>query len=449
MVRDRRLAWPGLAALLARSGATRARRAAAGVRLAAAAAEGRSASRPWCSAWSSRCSTGTRPRRGANAFVILADNSQSLLIRDGQDSATRGDWLRDRLGKESAWKTRLGQDFDVRSYAFDSHLRAVDGFDALDLRRHRLVADRRRSRRSRSGSAACRSPACSSSPTATGPTRATSTGRSCPPIYPVVPPSRASPADIGVRSVSISQTNFESAPVVVRADVTAVGLPRASRSSPSSPTRPARTSSGRRLKATGRRQAAGVPVPVPPRARRGQLLPGPRLRRSPRRSRSRRRRPRPHAEQTLGQQQPARRRRPGGRPLPGALRRAAGPNWEFKFLRRALADDEQVAARRPDADRPHASRSSTSRRTRSQPDQPVLRRLRPSRPRHGRAVRPAGPRPPGHARRGRAARRLPQVGRRALPLPRGRPRRPRGRPSSPRTSWPCCATSSASAAAAC
>jgi len=26
---------------------------------------------------------GSRPRRGANAFVILADNSQSLLIRDG------------------------------------------------------------------------------------------------------------------------------------------------------------------------------------------------------------------------------------------------------------------------------------------------------------------------------------------------------------------------------
>ena len=30
--------------------------------------------------------TGTRPRRGANAFVILADNSQSLLIRDDNTS---------------------------------------------------------------------------------------------------------------------------------------------------------------------------------------------------------------------------------------------------------------------------------------------------------------------------------------------------------------------------
>src|SRR5262249_3667316 len=57
--------------------------------------------------------TGLRPRRGANAFVILADNSQSMLTRDGHDSRTRGDWLRDRLGKEDAWTTRLEQDFDV------------------------------------------------------------------------------------------------------------------------------------------------------------------------------------------------------------------------------------------------------------------------------------------------------------------------------------------------
>src|SRR6185312_5191122 len=75
--------------------------------------------------------TGSRPRRGANAFVLLADNSQSLLIKDDQATTTRGDWVRDRLKKESPWKTRIGQDFDVRNYAFDSHLRAVEGFETL------------------------------------------------------------------------------------------------------------------------------------------------------------------------------------------------------------------------------------------------------------------------------------------------------------------------------
>src|ERR1700736_2415379 len=36
---------------------------------------------------------GSRPRRGANAFVVLADNSQSLLVRDGVTAQTRGDWV--------------------------------------------------------------------------------------------------------------------------------------------------------------------------------------------------------------------------------------------------------------------------------------------------------------------------------------------------------------------
>jgi uncharacterized membrane protein len=45
-----------------------------------------------------------------------------------------------------------------------------------------------------------------------------------PPIYPVAPPSRGVGRDVGVRQVSVSQTNFEAAPAVVRADVAAFGL---------------------------------------------------------------------------------------------------------------------------------------------------------------------------------------------------------------------------------
>ena len=75
--------------------------------------------------------TGSRPRRGANAFVILADNSQSLQIRDGGRPAPAATGCATASARRSAWKTRLGQDFDVRSYVFDSHLRAVDGFEAL------------------------------------------------------------------------------------------------------------------------------------------------------------------------------------------------------------------------------------------------------------------------------------------------------------------------------
>ena len=126
--------------------------------------------------------------------------------------------------KESPWKTRLGQDFDVRSYVFDSHLRAVDGFDALAFDGTGIVADDVALGALASGSAACRWPASCSSPTATGPTLGDVDWSQLPPVYPVVPPSRGVAQDVGVSQVSISQTNFESAPVVIRADVAAVGF---------------------------------------------------------------------------------------------------------------------------------------------------------------------------------------------------------------------------------
>ena len=167
--------------------------------------------------------TGLRPRRGANAFVILADNSQSLLIRDGQGPETRGHWVRDRLAKESPWKTRLEQDFDVRRYIFDSHLRAIDDFDTL-------IFDGVGSSLSTSLSALAQRfrglPIAGVLVFTDG--NRTDTGdidwSQLPPIYPVVPPSRGVVKDIGVTQVAISQTNFESAPAVVRADVSVAGF---------------------------------------------------------------------------------------------------------------------------------------------------------------------------------------------------------------------------------
>jgi uncharacterized membrane protein len=167
--------------------------------------------------------TGSRPRRGANAFVILADNSQSLQIRDGNTTRTNGDWMRGLLRGESAWKTRLGQDFDVRSYVFDSHLRAVDGFEGLTF--------------DGTGSALATSLEALSKrfrglPLA-GVLLFTDGNRTdlkdldlsqLRPIYPVIPPSRSIARDVGVTGVSINQTNFESAPVVIRANVATSGL---------------------------------------------------------------------------------------------------------------------------------------------------------------------------------------------------------------------------------
>lgn len=168
--------------------------------------------------------TGARPRRGANAFAVVADNSQSLSIRDDGADRTRGERQRDLLKKDAPWKTRLGQDFDVRSYLFDSHLRAVDGFD------DELTFQGPASALSTSLSALGRRfrglPLAGVLLFTDG--NGTDAGAidwsRLPPIYPVAPPARGTARDVGVSNVSVSQTNFESAPVVVRADVSAAGF---------------------------------------------------------------------------------------------------------------------------------------------------------------------------------------------------------------------------------
>jgi len=167
--------------------------------------------------------TGTRPRKGANAFVVLTDNSQSLLVRDGAGERTRGDDLRDLLRKDEAWMTRLGQDFDVRRYVFDTHLRAVDGFEGVEFDgagSSLTTSLASLSRRFRGLPLAGVLVLTDGNRTDLGAADAAG----LPPVYPVAPSSRGGVKDVGVGDLSVSRTNFESAPAVVRAEVNAAGF---------------------------------------------------------------------------------------------------------------------------------------------------------------------------------------------------------------------------------
>src|SRR5215212_5484028 len=75
---------------------------------------------------------GARARPGANQFVVLADNSQSMTLKDGGSAGngTRGQSLKLFAAKAAPWLARLGRDFDLREYAFDSQLKSVDDFES-------------------------------------------------------------------------------------------------------------------------------------------------------------------------------------------------------------------------------------------------------------------------------------------------------------------------------
>ncbi|MGE3820386.1 MAG: glutamine amidotransferase [Isosphaeraceae bacterium] len=166
--------------------------------------------------------TGSRPKIGANAFAVLVDDSQSLLVR-GEGQATRGDWFRERLKPDASWWTRLSQDFDVRRYLFDTHLRATEDFEdlAFDGNGSALTTSLETlSKRFRGLPLAGALVFTDGNRTDLGELDPSS----LPPIYPVLPPSRTVLRDVGVTDVSVSQTNFEAAPVVIRADVAATGV---------------------------------------------------------------------------------------------------------------------------------------------------------------------------------------------------------------------------------
>lgn len=167
--------------------------------------------------------TGHRPRSGANAFAVVVDNSQSLGIRDDQSAETRGDRTRNQLGEKLAWRTRLAQDFDVRRYTFDTHLRAVEGFDTMTFdgpgsaMHGSLAALGHRFKGLPLAGVLLFTDGNATDLEAADPAL-------LPPIYPVAPPAGGHSRDVSVHDVSVSQTNFEAAPVVVQAEVDAVGF---------------------------------------------------------------------------------------------------------------------------------------------------------------------------------------------------------------------------------
>jgi uncharacterized membrane protein len=163
--------------------------------------------------------SGTRPRPKSNLFLLLADNSRSLQIHDRKSAPSRGQDLQQRLSPKTPWRTRLEQDFDVRSYAFDARLEAVKDFDLLKFDGDASAIG---------GALASLADRFAGRPIAGillfSDGNATDVGQdtawqSLPPVYPVTMGSDTGLPDVSVSRVSVSQTNFEAAPVTIAAEV--------------------------------------------------------------------------------------------------------------------------------------------------------------------------------------------------------------------------------------
>ncbi len=169
--------------------------------------------------WSSQ-----RARPGSNLFAIVADNSQGMQIKDRGQTRNRGEAIRELLDPQHAsWIERVEQSFELRRYLFDARLQATKDFSelAFDGRSSALGASLR-SLAERYHGRPLAGVLLLTDGNATD-LRGAPNLSGLPPIYPVVIGNADVIRDVSVQQARVSQTAFEDAPVSVQADATANG----------------------------------------------------------------------------------------------------------------------------------------------------------------------------------------------------------------------------------
>lgn len=169
---------------------------------------------------------GQRARPGANLFAVVADNSAGLQVHDRGEPGSRGDGLRALVDPgKSGWQAALTDTFEVRRYLFDSRLQASSDFHELAFDgRSTALGSALRTLTERFQGRPLAGVLLFTDGNATDlPGGKLPELKGLPPIYPVVIGRRDAVRDIAVQQVSVSQTAFEDAPVSIQADVTATG----------------------------------------------------------------------------------------------------------------------------------------------------------------------------------------------------------------------------------
>lgn len=175
-----------------------------------------------------------RARPGANLFVVLGDNSQSMTLRDRGADQTRAQQLKSISPMTTSWLSRLGQDFELRQYSFDTQLRVQSGLDQLpfdggasDLGTSLDRIAKRYQGRPLAGIILL-TDANSTDPEMVDRVLAQSSAAGAavklPPVYPVLLGNESASDDLNLERISVTQTNFEDAPVTLAAQITASGF---------------------------------------------------------------------------------------------------------------------------------------------------------------------------------------------------------------------------------
>lgn len=169
--------------------------------------------------------SGQRARPGANLLAVVADNSQGLQVRDRGASLTRGELLREGLdpNRERAWAL-LADTFELRRFIFDSRLQAVRDFGELTFAGHATALGAALTGlRERFVNRPLAGVLLFTDGIATDLPEGLPSLDGLPPVYPVVVGRPGTVRDLALGAVQVTQTAFEDAPVTLVTEVRASG----------------------------------------------------------------------------------------------------------------------------------------------------------------------------------------------------------------------------------
>ncbi|MCC6231575.1 MAG: hypothetical protein IT580_02970 [Verrucomicrobiales bacterium] len=167
-----------------------------------------------------------RARPGSNLFAVVADNSQGLQVRDAGDTETRGQrlagWLQRAPGD---WQETLAQTFDVRRYLFDTRLQGIQDFTELDFNgRATGLGSALKTLGERMKGRPLAGVLLFTDGNATDLHGALPSLEGLPPVYPVVVGKPGALKDVSLSQISVSQSAFEDQPVAIQVEAQAPGF---------------------------------------------------------------------------------------------------------------------------------------------------------------------------------------------------------------------------------
>ena len=175
--------------------------------------------------WSS-----SRPRSGANVVAVVADISRSHLVTTGDGSDTRADAFGEalKIGEKAepvGWLKQLGQDFELRRYTVAERLQQVERFDPVEFNGTASgLQTALRQLKQRYEGQPLAAVILLSDGIATDATGSLNELKGMPPVFPVLPPEDASQPDVAVGNYSVTQTAFDDAPVTIQVQPTAINV---------------------------------------------------------------------------------------------------------------------------------------------------------------------------------------------------------------------------------